>query len=158
MSVSAFRKRALGPFFFIFLFRNLPLAFFAGVKLRSLDDQGSKTSMRFRWINKNPFRSMYFAAMHMAAELATGLMLFQHITRSTKFSMLLVETNAQFYKKSVGQITFECPNGTEIQTFIRLMLESGDGCTITLPVMAKNAQDELVGTFNYTWSCKKKST
>lgn len=156
MSKHAFRKRALGPFFFVFLMSKLPLAFIAGVKLRSLDDKGSSTSLRYRWLNKNPFRSLYFAAMHMAAELSTGLLLFQHITKQNHFSMLLIETNAKYHKKAVGQILFTCMKGQQVDAFIDKMLKTENGATITLPVEATNENGELVAEFYYTWSCKKK--
>jgi len=83
----------------------------AGVKLNKLDDKGSETQLKFKWINQNPFRSMYFAAMQMAAELATGLLLFQYIRKETKFSMLLVSVKADYHKKATGTIIYKCEQG-----------------------------------------------
>ena len=157
MSKVAFRKRALGRFFFLFLLKNLPLVFIAGVHLEELNDEGSQTSMRFKWLNKNPFRSMYFAAMHMAAEFATGALLFQYMNSSTRFSMLLVKTEAEFHKKALGKIAFTCNQGIEADQFITKMLNSTDGQTIRLTVRATNEEQLEVATFTYTWACKKKA-
>ncbi len=151
---STFRKRALGPFFWLFLLRKLPLAFIAGVKLKKFDAEGTATSLKFKWINQNPFRSMYFAAMQMAAELATGLLLFQFLTKDTRFSMLLVSVEANYSKKAIGNITFSCPQGERVNSFITSVIANPDGETIVLPVVAVNEAGEEVGDFKFTWSCR----
>ena len=152
----AFRKNALGSFFWVFLLTKLPLAYIAGVKLKNLDDNGSETSLKFKWINQNPFKSMYFAAMQMAAELATGLLLFQYMDNKIRFSMLLLEVNANYQKKAIGNITFECPYGAETDLFIKSMLHNSEGESIVLPVVAKNEQGEAIADFKFTWSCRKR--
>lgn len=151
-----FRKRAISPSIRLFLLQKLPLAFLAGVKVRAFDEQGTTTSIRFGWINQNPFRSMYFAAMHMAAELATGLLLFQYMDKETRFSMLLVNTQASFTQKAIGNITFTCHQGQEAQDFITRILSSTEGETIDFHVSAYNEEGNEVATFTYTWSCRKK--
>jgi hypothetical protein len=151
---SAFRQRALGPFFWLFLFRKLPLAFLAGVKMKKFDDEGTATSLKFRWINQNPFKSMYFAAMQMAAELATGLLLFQFLNKNRRFSMLLVHVEAKYSKKAVGTITFYCSHGKRVEDFIASMIVNAEGQTIVLPVLAVNEAGEEVGEFKFTWSCR----
>ncbi|PCJ67181.1 MAG: thioesterase [Bacteroidetes bacterium] len=153
MNNSLFRKQALGPFFWLFLLKKLPLAFIAGVKLKQLDDTGSITQLKFKWINQNPFRSIYFAAMQMAAELATGLLLFQ-FRDSSPFSMLLVSTQADYHKKAIGIIYFSCNEGQKVSQYIKDMLLNPSGETIKLPVEAKNSAGELVANFLFTWSCK----
>jgi hypothetical protein len=41
-------------------------------------DENNVWYVKHRWINQNPFNSMYFAVQAMAAELATGaLVMFQ---------------------------------------------------------------------------------
>jgi hypothetical protein len=155
MSKKSFRKQALGPFFWIFLVKKLPLAYLAGVKLKQIDDQGSTTYLKFRWINQNPFRSIYFAAMQMAAELATGLLLFQYMSKDTRFSMLLLKVEANYYKKAVGGITFKCPEGQRVEDFIGTTLKTNEGDMINLAVSATNEKNVVVADFIFSWSCKK---
>ena len=157
MSKETFRRKVLGSYFSLFLLKKLPLAYIAGTKLTKLDDSGSLTMLKFKWINQNPFRSMYFAAMHMAAELATGIMILQYMDTDFKFSMLLVNTSAQFQKKSVGKISFECNSGVDVETFMQELMNSSEGHTVVLPVTARNESNEAVANFEYTWSCKKRS-
>ena len=154
MSKQAFRKKATGSFFWLFLLQKLPLAFLAGVKLKEIDDNGSITTLRHRWIKQNPFRSMYFAAMQMAAELSTGLLLFQYINRDTRFSMLLLNVRANYHKKAVGKITFSCEEGNRVDTYMKNMLANTAGETIELDVKATNESGDLVADFVFVWSCK----
>ena len=149
MSKQAFRKKATGSFFWLFLLQKLPLAFLAGVKLKEIDDNGSITTLRHRWINQNPFRSMYFAAMQMAAELSTGLLLFQYINMDTRFSMLLLNVRANYHKN-----TFSCEEGSRVDNFVKDMLANPSGETIELEVKAKNESGDLVADFVFVWSCK----
>ena len=151
-----FRKQATGPFFWLFLLRKLPLAFIAGVKLDRIDNEGSQTRLKFGWINQNPFKSMYFAAMQMAAELASGTLLFQYFDKETRFSMLLVSVEANYDKKAIGTIKYECNEGENVNQYINSMLLNPEGENIKIPVVAKNADGEVVADFVFNWSCRKK--
>jgi hypothetical protein len=158
MSHLEFRQKAQGPFFWFFLLKKLPLAFFAGVKLLHIDDHGSATSLKFKWINQNPFRSVYFAAMQMAAELATGLLLFQYQSSSTPFSMLLVRVEANYHKKAVGKITFSCKEGDTVKTYITKLFSDNEGHMILIPVVAQNESGDTIADFIFSWSCKNSSS
>ena len=108
----------LNPIFFkLFLIFKLPLAFVAGVKLKSLNDTDSTVQLKYGYLNKNPFKSIYFAALSMAGELASG-MLAASFTYKNKpvISMLVVGVNVEFSKKAVGLINFTCNQGKEIET------------------------------------------
>lgn len=155
-SEKQFRKKAVARIFTFFLFKKLPLAFLAGVRVKNFDAQGATTRLRFGWINQNPFKSVYFAAMHMAAELATGLLLFQYLYTEKSFSMLLIKTSATFTHKATGMITFSCKQGPQVEDFIHTILNTSEGQTIQLSVTAHNEQNQQVARFMYTWSCKKK--
>lgn len=151
-----FRKKALSPFFNLFLIQKLPLAFIAGVRLQLFNNELCSTSIKFRWINKNPFSSLYFAALQMAAELSTGLLLFQYLNKKQSFSMLLVSVKSTFTKKAVGKISFTCNQGQEVEKFVNSIMRSESGKTILLSVLAKNETSEEVAHFEFEWACKKR--
>jgi hypothetical protein len=95
---------------------KLPLAYFGGVRVRSITDTEVVVSIKHRWINQNPFKSMFWAAQGMAAELPTGTLVMKAIRDSKrKFSMLVTHQEAQFFKKATGTITFTCIGGNEIK-------------------------------------------
>ena len=82
----------------LFTMMKLPAAWFCGVRLKEISEQAAKVTVRHRWINQNPFNSMYFAVQAMAAELSTGALVMQAIQNSNaNISMLVAENNAEFF-------------------------------------------------------------
>ena len=55
-----------------YLWKTLPLAAFAGVRIMRLDERPARCGCPGGWRTRNPFRSTYFAAQAMAAEMSTG--------------------------------------------------------------------------------------
>ena len=91
---------------------KLPAAWLTGVRLTLIDESKCEVKVRFKWINQNPYRSMFWAVQAMAAELTTGMLLTKSIQDSNSdISMLLVSNKSSFYKKAVGKITFVCDEG-----------------------------------------------
>ena len=56
-----------------FLLFKLPAAYFTGVRVTSISSKQSEVRVRYRWINQNPFKSMFWAVQGMASELTTGI-------------------------------------------------------------------------------------
>ena len=67
--------------FIFFLIWKLPMGFFAGLRVKSLDNHQSIVTVPYNYLNKNPFNSMYFAVQAMAAELSTGALTFLHLNK-----------------------------------------------------------------------------
>jgi len=67
-----------------FLFFKLPSAFICGVRAKQIDENKCVVTVKHRWMNQNPFNSMYFAVQAMAAELATGALVMQEIQKRQK--------------------------------------------------------------------------
>lgn len=148
-----FRKMLGSPKGRVFMLSKLPLAFIAGVKIESLHDESCTTSIRYKWINKNPFRSLYFAALHMAAELSTGLILFEHYISRKDFSMLVIKTEAEYHKKAIGNITFVCKQVKEVSNSIETLKDQD---ILPLHSVAVDSTGEIVAEFTYHWSLKKR--
>lgn len=156
MTAEQFRKKATHLSLRFFLLSKLPLAFLAGVRVKAVSEEESVTALKFRWINQNPFRSIYFAALHMAAELSTGLLLYQY-SGEDKFSMLLLKTEAQFHKKARGTITFTCKQGIEAKRAIKETIKADGTTELVLIAKAEEADNKVVATFKYTWGIKNKA-
>ena len=155
----AFRAIITNPIKYqLFLFNKLPMAFLAGLKLLTLQEDTAMVSVRFKWLNQNPFRSMYFAVMAMAAELSTGILAVAQTYKSNpSVSMLVVKCEGEFYKKAVGNIVFTCVDGLEIANAIQETITTKQGVTITAATVGKNEQNEVVANFVFTWSFKAKT-
>jgi Domain of unknown function (DUF4442) len=141
----------------LFMLTKLPMGFFSGLKIVKLTNQKAGVSVRFKWINQNPFKSIYFAVLSMAAELSTGILAFGYIYNSKpNVSMLVSRVEADFVKKATGKILFTCNNGNEIAKAIETTLATGEGITIPCTSTGINEQGEVVAQFIFTWSFKRK--
>lgn len=137
---------------------KLPLAYLGGVRLRSITDTKVVVSIKHSWINKNPFKSMFWAAQGMAAEMTTGVLVLKAIDDSKqKFSMLVTNQEAQFFKKATGRILFSCTGGTKIKAAIQAAIKTGEGQVIILISEGKNTDGIVVSRFKFHWSLRVKS-
>ena len=96
----------------LFTLFRLPAAWLTGVRLTHLDEKGATASIKHRWINQNPYNSMFWAVQGMAAEFPTGILLTDQIRKSGReISMLVLNNKANFSKKATGRINFTCDQG-----------------------------------------------
>ncbi|TYB77104.1 DUF4442 domain-containing protein [Bizionia myxarmorum] len=141
----------------MFLMFKLPAAYFTGVRAKTLDSEKCVVSVKHRWINQNPFKSMFWAVQGMAAELTTGALVMQKIKASGRnISMLVATNNASFSKKATGRITFVCKDGSKIDEAIKNTIETGEGQTIWMHAVGTNSENIVVSKFNFEWTLKLK--
>ena len=141
-----------------FLFFKLPAAWWTGVRLRYIDEKEARTTVRHRWINQNPFNSMFWAVQGMAAELSTGAMVIDQIQQSGRnISMLVLNNKANFSKKATGKITFRCSDGDKIAAAIQQTINTGEGVTIWMRSVGTNEEGIVVATFDFEWTLRIKS-
>ena len=142
----------------LFNILKLPLAYLGGVRVCSITNTEVVTAIKHRWINQNPFKSMFWAAQGMAAELPTGLLVMKAIDVSKrKFSMLVTHQEAQFLKKATGTIVFTCSDGNEIRNAIKESIKTGEGQVIVLTSEGKNEDGVVVSKFVFHWSLRVKA-
>jgi len=154
----AFKKQLTNPIKYrLFMLSRLPMGFVSGLKIVQLQEAGASVSVKFKWVNQNPFRSIYFAVLSMAAELSTGALAFGQIyQRKPSVSMLVVKMEAEFYKKAVGRIVFTCNDGNAIANAIEQTIETGEGISVPCTSIGVNEQGEEVAKFVFVWSFKAK--
>lgn len=140
-----------------FLFFKLPSAWWCGVRLSELNAKFAKSTVTHKWLNQNPFKSMYFAVQAMAAELTTGALVMHEIQKSKRnISMLVLENQSFFHKKAKGKITFECLQGDEVSNAIQKCISTKEGVTLNLKSSGYNEKKELVSHFQFVWTIKLK--
>jgi len=140
-----------------FLMFKLPSAFLCGVKLKELDNTKAIAKVTFRWINQNPFKSMYFAVQSMAAELTTGAIVIKKIRESgEKISMLVTNHTGTFTKKAIGRITFACEDGLLIDEAIKQTIKTGEGQTIVMKSIGVDEAGDRVSVYSFEWSIRLK--
>ncbi len=140
-----------------FIIFKLPSAFLCGVRTKYLDEEKCIVSVKYRWINQNPFKSMFWAVQGMAAEFSTGALMMSKIQASGKrISMLVTSNSASFTKKATGRITFTCYDGNKVDTMLKNAIDTGEGQTLNMQSVGLNEEGVVVSTFNFEWSVKVK--
>ena len=106
--------------FKLYLLKHLPAALFSGIKLIDISEDKAVVTIPFKYLTKNPFRSMYFASQSMAAEMSTRILALSHVyAKKPSISMLVFDMNANFLKKAVTTLTFECNDGLKIKEAVQ---------------------------------------
>lgn len=140
-----------------FLFFKLPSAFICGVRAKFIDNEKCVVTVKHRWMNQNPFNSMYFAVQAMAAELTTGAMVMDKIRQSGKrISMLVAKNKSNFSKKATGRITFVCQDGHLIDEAIKNTIATGEGQTFWMKSIGTNEEGVQVSEMDFEWSIRLK--
>lgn len=151
-----FKKQLGNSFAFrMFLLTKVPAAFFAGVKLEKLEMEEAAISVAYKWFNKNPFRSVYFAVLLMAGEISTGILCMAYLyKRNPGVSMLLIHNESNFFKKATGKIIFMCSDGALINEAVDKAIATGEATTVRCLSLGRNEQQETVAELYFTWSFK----
>ncbi|HVZ96359.1 MAG TPA: DUF4442 domain-containing protein [Chitinophagaceae bacterium] len=142
----------------LYLFAKLPAAYFSGVKVQEISEDRCVTSVGYKFLTKNPFKSIYFASLAMAAEMSTGLLAMSNMyKRDFRVSLLVIKMEASYFKKATGTILFTCEQGREFASVIEHAIQSGAPATFVAASIGKNEMNEAVAGFYFTWSFKVKT-
>jgi len=149
---------ALSPFKMkLYMLKHLPLGFFTGLRVLELDKNKAVVSVPFKYLNKNPFKSVYFAVLSMAAELSSGILALSLVFESeVPVSMLVLNMKADFLKKAKTKITFSCNDGEKIAKAIEKCLLSKEGEIVEVQTSGFDTDGEKVAEFQFTWTFKAK--
>ena len=156
---ASYLKKVNNSFLYrLFLIAKLPIAWISGLKVNKVTAEKAQISIRYKYLNQNPFKSMYFACQAMAAEMSTGLLAMGYIdSQSVKISMLVLELNCSFTKKAIGKIQFVCEEGILVKEAIQKAVDTNQGVVCVMTSKGYDEQGDCVSSFNITWSFKRKS-
>jgi hypothetical protein len=140
-----------------FMFFKLPLGWWSGMRVLSITETTASVKIKHKWMNQNPFKSMFWAAQGMAAEMSTAVLVMQEIEKSNrKVSMLVTHQEGDFFKKATGKIIFTCNGGKQIREAIEKSIKTNEGQVIVLTSEGVNEDGVLVSNFQFQWSLKVK--
>ncbi len=146
----------LNPFvFFLFTLFKVPAVAIAGVRVRKLEENICEATVPFKFLNKNPFKSMYFAVQAMAAEISTAVPAMIAIEKHHEsVAMLVVETKAEFFKKGISKVTFTCESGPDFAAALEKSIQTKEAITVVAKTTGTMADGTVVSVFYFTWSFK----
>ena len=136
-----------------FNFFKLPSVWWCGIRVTKIDDISCQVKVAHRWINQNPFKSMFWAVQGMAAELTTGALIMEAIHNSKrKVSMLVLNNRANFSKKARGKVLFECDEKQKLIKSINTLIKTQEPQTIWLKSKGIDQNGDIVSTFEFEWT------
>jgi hypothetical protein len=142
----------------LWMWKTLPLAAFAGLRVVRLDGEACSVSLPGGWRTQNPFRSTYFAAQAMAAELSTGapaLVLLADTQASV--AMLVVGLRVSYTKKLVGVGLFTFEDVAGMRSAIGRAAASDEPQPFAARSVGRDRSGEAVAEFEITWSFRRRS-
>jgi len=143
--------------FKLFLLARLPLALLAGLRLEEATMERAVVSLPFTYLSKNPFRSTYFAALSMAAEMSTGIPGFVFCRAADKpVSMLLLDMEGHFGKKATGRTYFSSEDAPLVREAVARASASPEAQTVVVQSIGRNREGTEICRFQFKWSFKAK--
>lgn len=153
------RRRLLRPGLFpLYLVAKLPLAACAGLRLVELGPERCVVRLPGGWRTQNPFRSTYFAAQCMAAEMSTGAPAMVLLEGSeTSIAMLVREVRASFVKKATGRTLFAFDGVAAMRAAIERAAASDEAQELVARSQGRMLDGTLVSEIDVTWSFKRRA-
>lgn len=154
--MNEFIKLANNSFKFrMYLLFKLPAAFFSGIKIKECTSEKCITSVPYKWLTQNPFRSAYFASLAMAAEMSTGAIALSNIyKRKPSVSMLVTKMEVEYFKKATSITYFTCDDGNKIANAVEETIATNNSTMVSVTSTGKNDAGETIAKFEFTWSFK----
>ncbi|HEX3854929.1 MAG TPA: hypothetical protein VHW01_28400, partial [Polyangiaceae bacterium] len=110
------------------------------------------------WRTQNPFRSTYFAAQAMAAEMSAGAMALYFVEKSgARVSTLVTGLSARFTKQATRDAIFTFAQGIEMKAAIDRAIATGEPQIFLAKSVGTQSSGEVISEFEITWSFKTKS-
>ena len=140
------------------LFKILPMGFLSGMRIKELNEEKCSVTVPYKWLNKNPFKSIFWAVLGMAAEMSAGalVILFTH-GKKPSISLLVAKCEAEFIKKATSKITFICNDGDLINNAINEAIETKEAVQIETYMEGIDSDGDIVAKFKFIWSLKQRS-
>lgn len=136
---------------------KLPLALVAGLRVRDLGPERCVVTVPYGWRTTNPFRSTYFAALAMAAEMSTGALAMMAAELSlAPVALIIVNLEAGFEKKAQSLTTFTCEDGRKAFDAVAGTVRTGEPATARLETVGRSPDGTVVARFAFTWSFKRR--
>ena len=138
---------------FVGQFISMPLGSFAGLSIEQVDASQCIVKLPGGWRTQNPFKSTYWAAQGMAAEMASGVIPMAYVRASdVPIRMILAGVAGRFVKMCKGPSTFTCNVEDHVKTAMRDTLTHGQSVECTLNSIGHDTHGDIVSEWSFSWS------
>jgi hypothetical protein len=141
--------------FKIVLFFQVPIDFMIGMRLRELNETSCKVSVPYRWFNKNPFKSTFWAVLGMAAEMSTGALVKMYTYKlDPSVAIIVGDCSGEFVAKARDLTTFVCNDGKRIAETVKEAIKTGEPQEVLCQTVGYSKAGQEVARFKFTWKMK----
>jgi len=145
--------------FKIVMLFQVPLDFIAGIRLREINGESCKVSVPYRWLNKNPFKSTFWAVLGMAAEMSTGALVKMYTYKlNPSVAIIVGGCSGEFITKARNLTTFVCNDGKLIAETVKEAIKTGEPQEVLCKTIGYSKAGEEVARFTFTWKMKRRET
>ena len=143
--------------FKIVMLFQVPINFLIGTRLRELNEESCKVSVPYRWFNKNPFKSTFWAVLGMAAELSTGALVMMYTYKlDPSVAIIVGDCSGEFVAKARDLTTFVCNDGKLIAETVEKAIKTGEPQEVLCNTIGYSKAGEEVARFTFTWKMKRR--
>jgi hypothetical protein len=143
----------------LYMLGSLPMGLLAGLRIREITEKQTVVSVPFKNLNKNPFKSIYFAVQSMAAEMSTAtacLVAVEGVNPSVAF--IIIDLKASFGKKATDRVFFTCEDNQKAFDAVNRCIETGESAQATFKTVGRMKDGTVVSEFEFTWSFKQRKS
>ncbi|MGB0647000.1 MAG: DUF4442 domain-containing protein [Bradymonadia bacterium] len=138
---------------FVGQFISMPLGSFAGLSIEQVDASKCIVTLPGGWRTQNPFKSTYWAAQGMAAEMASGVIPMAYVRAAgVPIRMILAGVSGRFVKMCKGPSTFTCYVEDHVKEAMRETLMSGRSVGCNLTSIGHDSTGDTVSEWSFSWS------
>ena len=141
----------------MYMLTKLPMGLIAGLRVREVSETKTTVYVPFKYLNKNPFKSTYFAVQSMAAEMSTATACLLAVEgQKPSVAFIIVDMKATFGKKATDRVFFTCEDNQKAFTAVDECIKSGESSIVTFKTIGKMKDGTIVSEFEFTWSFKQR--
>ena len=143
--------------FKITIFFQVPMNFLTGMRVRELNEDSCTVTVPYRWRNKNPFKSTFWAVLGMAAEMSTGALVKMYTYKlEPSVAIIVGDCTGEFVAKATDLTTFVCKDGKRIAATVKKAVLIGEPQEVLCKTIGYSQEGEEVARFTFTWKMKRR--
>ncbi|MCT4560817.1 MAG: DUF4442 domain-containing protein [Crocinitomicaceae bacterium] len=136
---------------------KIPLLGYTRPKIIEIDENRCVIRISLNYYTRNHLKSMYFGALAVGADTASGLHAFYFAEREkAKISFAFKAAKMEFLKRAESSVYFICNEGVKINEAFQKAKKTQERINETVLVEMQDSNNELVATAEMTLSIRVK--
>ena len=142
----------------IFALTQVPMILFCMPSMEELTDAVCAVRIPLNRRTRNHFKSMYFGALAVGADVAGGFLAQHHISKSErKVGLIFKSFEAKFLRRPEADVVFRSEQGVAMAKLVQRAIDTGERVDDTVDIVATTPDisgDTPVATFRLVTSLK----